>query len=419
MVMKAEWLAAENKLDEALERAKAAVAADPQSTPAHLALAVVYDRRGQASDAIKAYAEVTRLDPRNDRALVALSRLNLGRDRDLAIRQAEEARRVDPSNGDARIALARSLIAAGSLQRAEAEIDVLLKAAPGVAGVHALMGTLQASKRDAVAARSSYERALAISPGYFEALAGLTYLDLEARIPAQAVARLEGHMAKEPPTAQLLALTARAYSAAGDPTKAEQALRRAVAVDPGFTPGYEQLARLYVQQRKLDQARTEFEGIARRDPSAVGAKTMVGMLLEAQGRRDDARTWYEGMLSGTADAPVAANNLAFIYAEQGTNLDIALQLATSAKPKLPDDPNVDDTIGWVYYKKNLPASAVGPLEESLKRRPDNAEVLYHLGLTYAKLGNTEKARGALGRALKLEPGVGGAEAQRVLASVSQ
>ena len=86
---------------------------------------------------------------------------------------------------------------------------------------------------------------------------------------------------------------------------------------------------------------------------------------------------------------------------------------------MPNDPNVDDTIGWIYYKKDMASSAVAPLEDSLKKRPDSAETLYHLGLTYAKLGERAKARETLERALKLNPKVGGDEARRVLASVAQ
>ena len=123
------------------------------------------------------------------------------------------------------------------------------------------------------------------------------------------------------------------------------------------------------------------------------------------------------MSSRPEAAPAAANNLAFIYAELGTNLDVALQLATSAKQQLPDDPSVDDTLGWIYYKKDLPSLAVKPLEEARKKLPDNAELLYHLGLTYAKLGDKPKALDALSRALKINPKIGGDEARQVLASV--
>jgi tetratricopeptide (TPR) repeat protein len=143
---------------------------------------------------------------------------------------------------------------------------------------------------------------------------------------------------------------------------------------------------------------------------------MVGVLLEAQSKRGEAREVYEAITASTDNAPVAANNLAIIYADEGGNLDVALQLAQAAKQRLPDNPDVDDTLGWIYYKKDLPALAVQPLEESLKRRP-HPEVFYHLGLTYAKLGDAAKARDALERALKMNPDFRGNEvARQTLAS---
>lgn len=419
LVMKAQWLTRENKLDEALVSAKAAVAADPQSAAAHFAQAMAHDRRREVADATKSYGEVLRLNPRAVAAQVELSRLSLtSGDAAAALRFAEEARQTQPSSNDARVAVARSLVVAGNLPRAQTEIAALLKDAPSSAAVHAVSGMHQARINNATAARSAYERALELSPGLLEAVAGLTYLDLMAKAPAAATARLDAEIARQPNNAALLALLARTHNAAGDHAREEQALRRAVSVDPRFTAGYSLLAQYYLRQNRLDEARAEFEGIAKRDPSAVQARTMVGVLLEQQGKRDEAKKAYEAAVSGTDNAPVAANNLAFIYAEQGTNLDMALQLATAAKQRLPNDASVDDTIGWVYYKKGMPSLAVRPLEESLKKRPDTAEVLFHLGLTYAKLGEKAKARAALERALKLDPRIGGDEARQVLASVS-
>ena len=419
LTLKAQWLTKENRLDEALERAKAAVAAEPQSAAAHFGLAVVHDRRREVADATKSYGEVLRLNPRAVAAQVALSRLSLtSGDNSGAVRYAEEARQTQPSSMDARLALARSLIAAGNSARAESELAVLLKEVPTSAAVHAVHGTHQALKNNAAGARASFEQALKLSPGFLEALGGLTALDLAARAPAQAVSRLEGEIARQPTSAPLFALLARAHSAAGDHAKEEQALRQAVSVDPRFAVGYAMLAQLYVRQKRTDEAIAEFEGIVKRDPSAVGARTMVGILLEQQGKREEAKKAYAAAVSGTDNAPVAANNLAFIYAEQGTNLDEALQLATTAKQRLPNDGSVDDTIGWIYYKKGLADLAIKPFQESLKKRPDDPEVLFHLGLAYAKLGDKARARESLERALKLNPQVGGEEARRVLASVS-
>jgi tetratricopeptide (TPR) repeat protein len=421
LVAKAQWLTRENKLDEALQRAKAAVSADPQSANAHFTLAVVHDRRQEIADATKEYSEALRLNPRAVSAQVELSRLSLrSGDSATALRFAEEASQTQPASLSARVAMARSLVAAGNLERADREISTLLKGAPNAAAVHAVNGLYQARKNNAAAARAAYERSLELTPGYLEALGGLTFLDIAEKKPAQAVSRLEAEAARKP-SSPLLALLARANGAAGNQAKEEEVLRQAVTSDPRFTAGYTMLAQLYMRQNRIANARAEFEGIVKRDPNAIGARTMVGMLLETEGKTEEAKRSYEETVKADENAAVAANNLAFIYAEQGTNLDMALQLATNAKRRLPEDPNVDDTIGWIYYKKDLPAMAVAPLEASLKRLTNpaqQAEVLYHLGLTYAKLGDKAKARNALESALKLNPQVGGAETRRVLATVS-
>ena len=128
---------------------------------------------------------------------------------------------------------------------------------------------------------------------------------------------------------------------------------------------------------------------------------MIGVILEAQGKRQEAQKSYEETIAAVPAAAVAANNLAFLYAEDGQNLDTALQLASTAKKLLPESSEVDDTLGWVYYKKNLASLAIPPLEDSLKKRPNNPIALYHLGMTYAKVGDKVKSRDALERALKL------------------
>jgi tetratricopeptide (TPR) repeat protein len=126
----------------------------------------------------------------------------------------------------------------------------------------------------------------------------------------------------------------------------------------------------------------------------------------------DAQKRYEAIVATNQRAPVAANNLAWIYAENGANLDVALQLAQNAKSQLVDVPQVNDTLGWVYYKKDLPLLAIPPLEESVAKDPSNGSYRLHLGLAYAKAGQSDKARSALERALQLSPQVEGADVAR-------
>jgi len=421
LVTKAQWLAREKKLDEALDRAKAAVASDPQSAAAQFALGAILSQRSNNPDAIKAYTEALRLNPRLAAAQLELSRLNQqAGNTEAALRFAQEARQSAPNSPEVRLALARTLLMRGERDRAGVEITQLLDVYPNAAPVHALNGLLHTLRNDEPIARASFARALALAPGNVEAIGGLIALDLKHKRIDAARQRIDSALAKEPDRIELLLIAAGVYEQAGQPARTEQLLRRAVSVAPNSLTGYGSLAQFYVRQQRLDEARSEFEGLVKRDPRAVGPRTMVGIILESQGKRAEAKKWYEATVTDLPDAALAANNLAFMYAEEGTNLDKALTLASSAKRGLPDSPQVNDTLGWVYYKKDLPSLAVGPLEESAQKLPDNADVLYHLGMTYAKLGDKGKARNALERALKINPKFSGsAAARQTLESVSK
>jgi Flp pilus assembly protein TadD len=85
---------------------------------------------------------------------------------------------------------------------------------------------------------------------------------------------------------------------------------------------------------------------------------------------------------------------------------------------MPDRHEVNDTLGWIYYKKNLPTLAIPPLESSVEKAPENPLYRFHLGLAYAKAGRSDDARRALELALKLKPDFDGAdEARSTLASL--
>jgi Flp pilus assembly protein TadD len=130
---------------------------------------------------------------------------------------------------------------------------------------------------------------------------------------------------------------------------------------------------------------------------------MVAMLLEAKGQTKDAQQRYEKIVQFDPKAAVASNNLAWIYAEGGGNLDVALQLAQAAVARVGDQPEFLDTLGWVYCKKKLASMAVQPLEAAVQKDPRRSDYRYHLGVAYAGSGKKQKARTAFDDALKIKP----------------
>ena len=208
------------------------------------------------------------------------------------------------------------------------------------------------------------------------------------------------------------------HAAAGDAKAAEESIRKALDNDPANLAAYEALGRLYVKANRLQEAIVEFEALAARQPHPVAALTMVGMIQESMRRTDEARRTYQKALEFDPNAAVAGNNLAWIYVNNGGNLDVALQLAKNAKSTLPKQAEIADTLGWVYYKKGLWPLAIRELKEAVDRDPSNPMYHYHLGAAYASGGSKDLAKKALNTALSLRPDFDGAQdATRLLSTL--
>jgi Flp pilus assembly protein TadD len=127
------------------------------------------------------------------------------------------------------------------------------------------------------------------------------------------------------------------------------------------------------------------------------------MLYELGGDSDRAVERYEEAIRLDPNLAEAKNNLAYIYADHGKNLDRALDLAQDAKTLLPDNPSVSDTLGWVLYKRGVPAAAISYLKEAeAATKQDDANlglVRHHLALAYEANGDTQEAIAALDRSL--------------------
>ena len=405
LLLKAQLLAADGKLGDAIIRAQEAAASGTRaSADAYYLLGMLHSRRNQLEEAVAAFQEVIKINPKGLDARLQLAQLNLHRSApQMAVQYAEEAVNLAPDNHRARLMLGRALTSQGQVARAEGVLRTLAAEAPGIAAVHVGLGELLLLKNEVAAARSAFDRALAVDPTSVDALRGQISADITLHNTIRAVATIDEQLKKSPNDPTLLLLASQTYAANADQKRQEEALRRMVAVDPTSLPAFASLAALYLRQGKLEEARAEYLTIGSQQPSSVTAPTMVAIILEIQNKIVDAQRAYERVLNDHPKAPVAANNLAWLYAEHDGNLDVALELAQRAKQQMPNAPEVDDTLGWIYYKKDFATLAVPLLEGAHRADPKNATFAYHLGLAYAKAGKRERATNALGEALKLKP----------------
>ncbi len=363
-----------------------------------------------------AFNEVIRLNPRASAAQAALSRLNLQTgNQDVALDLAKSAVRNDPNNPQAKLVLIRTLISKRDFAQADTLLKPIEKAFPDALPVLIARGMIDVTMNRIPTARAAYERAATIDPANPEVLRGLMSIDLAMKKPDEARKRAEAWVEKNPTNTSGLIALAQVYGIQNDAAKAEAALKRVIQQNPTEFRAYAMLGRLYIAQKRLDEARKQFEDVVAKDAKALGAATMVGMIYEMQGKKTEARRQYEKIVQQEPMAGVASNNLAWMYAEDGGNLDVALQLAQNAKSRMPKRAEVSDTLGWVYYKKDLATLAVPALREAVEQDPENPSYQAHLGLAYAKTGDRLKAKEALQKALASKAEFSGAdEAKKVL-----
>jgi tetratricopeptide (TPR) repeat protein len=285
--------------------------------------------------------------------------------------------------------------------------------------VHNMVGTLALAANDNVGARAAWQRALALDPDNIDALAGMAALLTAAKKPQEARALIEARLAKQPDRQGLLLLAGKVRLAAGDLKSAETALKHAIEIAPQDLQAYGLLGQILVGQKRIPEAKQEYAAVLKQRPRSVPAHTMMGLLSEAENDVPKAIEWYQKAVQiEWRAAAVAANNLAWIYASHETNMDLAIQLAESATAAMPAQPEFQDTLGWVYYKKQISTMAIRALKRAVDLDPRNPVHQYHLGMAYALEGQDKIARKTLQTALRLSTDFDGAdEARKVIATL--
>ena len=418
LITKAQILQAEGKRDEATATIRLAVKNDPTSAQANYVLGKLLAGAQQYEDAMSALKESLKADTRFTQAEVELARLSLmaGRHAD-AVSFAQSAVRNNPNRAEAYLVLAQAQISSGNPEAAEAPLKILLNSLPDNAVIQSELGRLQLAKGDLAGARQSFQRALAKDAAQVSALQGLIAIDFQQGNQVAARTRVEKALASQPNNHALQVLVGRTYLSLGDFAAAERALKQALVGEPTDLEAYGLLATIYFRQNRLPEATAEFEKLSKLQPKSVSYQTMVGTLLHLQQKTDAAKAQYEKVLALDRGAPVAANNLAQLYSDRNENLDLALSLAQTAKSGMPGSHEVDDTLGWLYYKKGNASMAIGPLRSAVAAQPNNAVYLYHLGAAYALNKDRTNARQTLEKALRQAPFDGADDARRLLDSL--
>lgn len=291
----------------------------------------------------------------------------------------------------------------------------------------ALVAVAENKPQDAM---SSFESALNIDATNFDALNGVIALYAKDKQFDKAHARLDQALNSNPNIASLHYLKAQIYGFQQNVQSVEAELNRALELDPNYLPAYSALASLYINSKQEDRAIAQYQKIISIRPDNAMPYTLIGILEDQRKNYDAAADNYRKALEKDPNAMIAANNLAWLYAVTGKgNLDEAMRLAQGVVQKNPNVAGFVDTLGWVFYKKNLHTAAVEQLRKAVELNEAEARAAnsspsaayhYHLGMALKGKGDKEESRRELETAIRLSekaPFADVDEAKKALASL--
>jgi tetratricopeptide (TPR) repeat protein len=130
---------------------------------------------------------------------------------------------------------------------------------------------------------------------------------------------------------------------------------------------------------------------------------LAGMYSDV-GRGADAEKSARQALAVEPTNPRVLNYLGYMLAQNGKNLDEAIQLVNRALQAAPGEGAYLDSLGWAHFRRGDLNEAEKYIGAAAAKMPDNAEVLDHLGDLHARLGRWQDAIAAWTRALKGQGG---------------
>jgi tetratricopeptide (TPR) repeat protein len=137
----------------------------------------------------------------------------------------------------------------------------------------------------------------------------------------------------------------------------------------------------------------------------------LAVLMQAAGRSEEAAAFYRRVLEIQTDDVVVMNNLAWIICEEQGKHQEALEIAQKALKIAPNYIDLIDTRGVAYYRMGKFDEAIQDFSDCIRLYPDERAAVtvayFHLGRTYTRLKEADKAAENLKKALSLNEKVGG------------
>lgn len=377
----------------------------PENPTLRLGLGRAYVVQGNLNAALRQLREAVKRRTDFVPARLALSEVAIdAKQYKEALQHSEAVLLQNTGNAHARLLRAAALVGLTSYPQARDELLKLLTDYPAMGGAHLQLGLLNIAEQRFPEAEAIFRRIYRPGLSGAQVVRGMAELYASQKKYDKALEVLNDELKRNPAYATEVRQTiAETASRANMLDVAIQQYTQLLPATSRPEQVHYRLSELYYHKGDYPKAIAHMEQAKNTTPDNPGVLLVLGSLLDMQAKPQEAQKLYRQVLTAEPENPVAMNNLAYSLAENGGNLDEALKLVQEAAKKMPDQPSISDTVGWIYLKKNMVPAAQRVFENLTVKYPDNPTYRYHLALVLVQTGDKQRARSELGTALAKKP----------------
>lgn len=316
-----------------------------------------------------------------------------------------------PVAGELRLAYARTLIGQRAYGDALRQLQTLTQRHPEVAQGWLMLGLMQQDMGQALQAEQLLIRFLEVSKntqepeleaGRAEALLALSQM---AQQKGQ-IERASQWLSQIPANVDPIRLGSRRAELLAQQGRMDEA-RLVLSQIKTTTPDQSRRKALVLAQwlREHKQHAAAHEVIQQaltEQPDSQELLTELSLIAEKLQRYDEMETVLRGLMKSYPQDPHAYNALGYSLADRKLRLQEARQLIAKAVELAPEDPYIQDSLGWVEFRLGHTQEALRILQAAYKAKPD-AEIAAHLGEVLWSLGRQQEAGTLWREGLLLKP----------------
>ncbi|PYL50411.1 MAG: hypothetical protein DMF32_04235, partial [Verrucomicrobia bacterium] len=308
----------------------------------------------------------------------------------------------DPEYVDGRRLQSEVLMEKGETKKAVELLEQLDKTYAGVPLIKYQLARAYLKNNNVSQAKRVLEQAVSSNPGYLDAVLLLAETNIQTGHSESAIEPLARVLRTNPEQRRAALLLATAYGVLDRSDDAVAVLQEQANRAPKDPQPYAALGLTYLRAKKYDEARQEFEKAAQLDPNNVALVAQLVELDLQQKHFEAARQRIRNHFQGKADSADAHFWEARVLAAEGKWDGVEAHVRRT----LNLDPNFSgayDLLVQSYIATNKLPQAIKELQDLLAKSPKNSSALMTLALVYERMKEYPKERDAYEQVLAIDP----------------